>query len=312
MHHRASLLRAVPRTRHTLRLAITAVAAIAAPGMLHAQGAGSALPPAIELPAPTAQVMLLGTFHFANPGRDAYKERFAVDILSPERQREVEGIVAGLATYRPTRIAVEWNRARQAELDSLYREYRAGRLAPRADEVFQIGFRLASRLGHERVYAVNTERHEALLQAVTPFTRDFEAADASDAWRSRYRRIYARDDSLKATRPLAVHLRDINAPAAIRRGHGAYLVGFFTVGGDTSYVGADFIGGWYDRNLRIFRNLQRITVDPDERLLVVYGAGHLATLRHFVESSPEYRLVEVADYLDVPGRHSVNGREGAP
>lgn len=96
---------------------------------------------------------------------------------------------------------------------------------------------------------------------------------------------------------LAAQLRYMNDPASVRRDHGGSLVGFFTVGGDTSYVGPDFIAGWYDRNLRIFRNLQRITSRPDERLLVVYGAGHLATLRHFVESSAEYRLVEAGEYL---------------
>ena len=59
----------------------------------------------------------------------------------------------------------------------------------------------------------------------------------------------------------------------------------------------DVITAWYNRNLRIFANLQRITEPPGERLLVVYGAGHIPILRHCVEASPEYDLVEVADYL---------------
>ncbi|HEU4564229.1 MAG TPA: DUF5694 domain-containing protein [Gemmatimonadaceae bacterium] len=270
--------------------------AAAAP-LAAAQGAASEPPPGIAFPPPTARVMLLGTFHFDNPGRDAYKPRFGVDVLAPERQKELEQLVARLAAYRPTKVAVEWERDEQAKLDSLYREYRAGRLPARASEVYQIGFRLAARLGHERVYAVDTERHEALMQAIIPFEGEFEAADTTDAWRARYRRYRAWDDSMKTTRSLAAQLRHMNDPAIIRCDAGSYLVGFFSVGGDTSYVGPDFIGGWYDRNLRIFRNLQRITTAPDERIFVVYGAGHLATLRHFVESSPEYRLVEVGEYL---------------
>ncbi|HEX5829858.1 MAG TPA: DUF5694 domain-containing protein [Gemmatimonadaceae bacterium] len=276
---------------------VAAIVIAVAPRTAAAQRPATDLPPAIALPAPTARVMLLGTFHFDNPGRDAYRPRFGLDVLAPERQRELEDVVARLAEYKPTRIAVEWNRARQAQLDSLYAEYRAGRLDARASEVYQLGFRLAARLGHERVYAVNTERHEALLHVVDSFVPDFERADTADAWRVRYRRVRAWDDSMKTTRTLAAQLRCMNDPATIRRDHGSYLVGFLTVGGDTSYVGPDFIAGWYDRNLRIFRNLQRITSRPDERLLVVYGAGHLATLRHFVESSPEYRLVEVGEYL---------------
>lgn len=262
-----------------------------------AQDATPAVPDFLDASAPRARVLLLGTFHFDNPGRDAYKPRHDANVLSVARQREVDDVVAHLAAYHPTRIAVEWPRERQAVLDSLYREFRAGRLAPRAGEVFQLGFRLAALLGIERVDAVDVERHEALLDAVRPYERDFDAANSADAWRPRYRRLYAWEDSLKTTRSLREQLRYMNAPTTIRRGHGAYLVGYFKVGGDTSYVGPDFVAGWFDRNLRIFRNLQRLTRGPAERILVIYGAGHLATLRHFVESSPEYQLVEADRYL---------------
>jgi hypothetical protein len=276
---------------------VLAAAMLGAPCGASAQGSAAAVPDFLDTPAPRAQVLLLGTFHLDNPGRDAYKPRYDADILSPARQREVEDVVARLAAFRPTRIAVEWKRERQGALDSLYREYRAGRLPPRAGEVFQLGFRLAARLGHDRVYAVDVERHQALMDAVAPYERDFDVADSADAWRPRFRRLYAWEDSVKTTRSLREQLLYTNAPATIRRGHGIYFVGYFKAGADTSYVGPDFIAGWFDRNLRIFRNLQRIASGPAERILVVYGAGHLATLRHFVESSPEYRLVEAESYL---------------
>jgi hypothetical protein len=294
----------LPWRRSPLRRTVLAAAGLLA-GLLGAPVGGAAAqraaPPAVpdflDAAAPRAQVLLLGTFHFDNPGRDAYKPRHDANVLSPARQREVGDVVAHLAAFRPTRVAVEWSRERQGALDSLYREYRAGRLPPRAGEVFQLGFRLAAQLGHERVYAVDVERHQALLDAVMPYERDLEAADSADVWGPRYRRIYAWEDSVKTTRSLREQLRYMNAPATARRGHGAYLVGYFKGGGDTSYVGPDFVAGWFDRNLRIFRNLQRLTGGPAERLLVIYGAGHLATLRHFVESSPEYRLVEAERYL---------------
>jgi hypothetical protein len=62
------------------------------------------------------------------------------------------------------------------------------------------------------------------------------------------------------------------------------------------YPSADQIAGWYNRNLRIFANLQRITEVPDERIIII-GGGHLPILRHCVMASPEYNLVEVCDYL---------------
>ena len=55
----------------------------------------------------------------------------------------------------------------------------------------------------------------------------------------------------------------------------------------------DMQTAWYNRNLRIFQNLQRITEGPGERILLVIGAGHVPIIRHAVISSPEYELVEV-------------------
>lgn len=273
------------------------LALVSAPARTSAQEVAPGVPDMLDTPATRARVLLLGTFHFDNPGRDAYKPRYDADVLSATRQREVDDIVTRLEGFRPTRIAVEWPREGQAALDSLYREYLAGRLTPRAGEVFQIGFRLAARLGRERVYAIDVERHQALVDAVMPYEHDLEAADSADTWGPRYRRLYAWEDSAKTTRSLREQLRYLNAPATIKRAHGAYFVRYFNSGGDTSYVGPDFIAGWFDRNLRMFRNIQRITTSPSERIFVIYGAGHLATLRHFVESSPEYQLEEAERYL---------------
>ena len=39
------------------------------------------------------------------------------------------------------------------------------------------------------------------------------------------------------------------------------------------YPGVDSKTAWYNRNLRIFANLQRLTEQPGERILLVIGAG---------------------------------------
>jgi hypothetical protein len=105
--------------------------------------------------APRAQVLLLGTFHFRDANVDAYEPKHAVNIMSAIRQREVEDLVDRLARFAPTKVAVEARAERQPQLDSLYREYRAGKWELAENEIYQIGFRLAKRMGHARVYAVD-------------------------------------------------------------------------------------------------------------------------------------------------------------
>jgi hypothetical protein len=247
-----------------------------------------------------AQVMFVGTFHFANPGRDVIKTKHVPDMLAPDRQREIAEVVQRLAAFRPTRVAVEFDRTRQGRLDSLYREYRAGRFVLPVNEVFQLGFRVAAASDLGRVDAVDTERSAARIEDAQRSEGALVAARAADPWSIRLQQASALQDvpiTPANYRTLREMLLDINASDAIARSHAAYFVGYFKGGGDSTYAGPDFIAGWYERNLRIFRNLQRITRGPDERILVIYGSGHLATMQQFVQGSPEYELVPFASWV---------------
>jgi hypothetical protein len=55
------------------------------------------------------EVLLVGTFHFAYQNLDVYKTEKdkQVDILSPERQKEVEELVDYISKFKPTKIVVE-------------------------------------------------------------------------------------------------------------------------------------------------------------------------------------------------------------
>jgi len=93
------------------------------------------------------------------------------------------------------------------------------------------------------------------------------------------------------------YLLHLNTEERILASHGIYLVGSFKAGVGEEYPGPDSKTAWYNRNLRIFANLQRITEREDERILLIIGAGHLPILRHAVQASPEYALVEVSEHL---------------
>src|ERR671922_18561 len=56
---------------------------------------------------PTAKIMLLGTFHFHDPGLDAHRPKFTLDVFSERRQREIADVVERLAAFAPTKVAVE-------------------------------------------------------------------------------------------------------------------------------------------------------------------------------------------------------------
>jgi hypothetical protein len=249
--------------------------------------------------APRAQVLVLGTFHFRNSNLDAYKPKHAVNIMSAIRQREVEDVVERLARFAPTKVAVEAKLERQAALDTLYRAYRAGQWELAENEIYQIGFRLAARLNHARVYAVDAPPRPLLAGLTSErwdsMTRSYAPLDTT--WDMRYQRWYEWQDSVKATVPLRDFLLYLNDSATVRRSHGHYLVSTFKRRKADDYFGPDADSHWWGRNLRIFSNIQRITSSPRERIVFIVGAGHLPLLQEAIRHSPEHRLVEAAAYL---------------
>jgi len=60
-----------------------------------------------QSPAPQAraEVMVLGVYHMANPGRDIFNTQ-ADDVLAPKRQREIAQLIDVLKKFHPTKIAV--------------------------------------------------------------------------------------------------------------------------------------------------------------------------------------------------------------
>jgi hypothetical protein len=157
--------------------------------------------------------------------------------------------------------------------------------------VYQLGFRLAKSLGHATLYCVNAwDRNYEPHIDLEVYARDHGQEHLLSEWSPRFRSWYEAGDKAKSQQSVSEFLIRMNAEATILRGHGHYLVDWFKIGEGANYPGVDQITGWYNRNLRIFANLQRITEANGDRLLLIIGAGHLLILRHCVIASPEYTL----------------------
>ncbi|HLA11742.1 MAG TPA: DUF5694 domain-containing protein [Pyrinomonadaceae bacterium] len=251
------------------------------------------------LPEPKAKLLLFGTFHFKDAGTDSYRPKFDIDILSNTRQRELEMILKCLEQFAPTKVAVEVKPAEMESINKTFQQYLAGQFKLPSNEIYQIGFRMAARLKHHQLYGVDAKGRfyepwvdpsEYAIKHKQREVLDSELVQAYDA-------IYKWDDELKTKQTLPAHLLYLNDEKRILKGHGRYLVETFKSGVGDEYPGVDSKTAWYNRNLRIFANIQRITEHPGERILVIIGAGHLPILRHAAMASPEYDLIEVKQYL---------------
>jgi hypothetical protein len=246
-----------------------------------------------ELPgADSAHVLILGTYHFANPGLDIVQTEVA-DVLSATKQAEINAVLEALVRFRPTRIAVEQVPATAPRLDSIYDAYRSGSHELGRDETQQLGFRLAAMLEHPRVYPID-HRGEFPFGAVMEYAQVHDSAFVAFV-HEELARITVEANRQQREHTVAEILRMANEPTTLAGGHGSYIR-FARVGAGDGFVGAALLSRWYERNIHIFANLQRIA-ERGDRILVIVGSGHAPILRELVAYDPTMVLVDVLEYL---------------
>lgn len=240
-------------------------------------------------------LLVLGTGHLANPGKDLVNTPVE-DVLTEKRQAQIASVVDKLAAFRPTFIALEWPIAKQASLDAVYADYRAGRLAPSANEHQQFGMRLAKKLNVARIHAVDWNEVPPGDEKVYDYVEWSKTHGQEATLQALIERVTASSVRLRADESIGDWLIRMNDRQAVLRDHRTYF-DVAALGDSESQPGAAWVGTWYARNLRIFTNLTRLTARPEDRILVIYGAGHAYLLRQFAIESGAFRLVDVDQVL---------------
>lgn len=262
--------------------------------------------PTIFIGKHKAKAMVLGVFHFSNPGLDGYKPKYTVDILSKKRQKEIADLLEKLATYKPTKILIEGNRKLHDSIyNAMYQDYLKGTfdMSNRTNEHFQLGFKLAKKLGHNRIYASDVKNSNWFGADIDWDTYDEEKYLKSlgqfhKITRYNYEDISKHDDSLKLVQSLTEHFKVLNNPKHLLKSHQQYLTNVVIEGAGDLYIGGDNLARWYQRNIKIFANTYDIAdFDKEERILMIYGAGHVWQLRQLLTDSPDFDYIEVNDYL---------------
>jgi hypothetical protein len=244
------------------------------------------------------RVMLLGAYHFANPGHDDIKREID-DVLKPKRQAELKELTARLARWQPDIIAVEWPISFFDSTQVRYARYRAGTLSPSRNEVVQIGFRLASHLGHSAVYPIDDD--SSLGQNDSLRAVELRHPEFKHARDSMITILQARSDSqdvwMRKT-TIVEHLRRINSDKALHDYNSFGMFGgYLAVGEGNNYGGAQFLADWYARNFDMAHNLTRIARPGVKRILVIVGAGHVPPLRNILDEAPQFCPVSPLPYL---------------
>ena len=243
-------------------------------------------------PPARAEVLVLGVYHMANPGRDIHNTQ-ADDVLAPKRQGEMTQLVEVLKKFRPTKIAVERNPG-DNRITAPYADYLAGKHELTRNEIEQIGFRLAKELGHKAVYGVDADG-EFPYPRVVKYAQATGRSKEFDALNGEVGNMVKAQNAYLASHSILETLLYLNSDDKV-----AEAVGFYYrqahFGEAWDWAGADLIADWFRRNVRIYSNVIQLTDSPNERVLVIFGSGHTGWLQQNFASDPTIRLRKLAEF----------------
>jgi hypothetical protein len=240
------------------------------------------------------QVLNFGTFHM---GFTTDENTTEFDEHDRENQKRVHEVAEKLSAFKPTVIIVEMQPEQNEKLREEYLSYKKdpGIFFENPSEIELLAFELGRLSETDRIYGIDHKLGYNYKIGV------FIENDINPDWYSAYYEnplqyyptVNADRDTLTLLEKLILtnHNRFLDFLIAVNADMLTYA------GTENGFEGADEAAKYYQRNLRMYSNLNRIDLDEDDRVFILMGASHTAFFRDFMSRDPRYEMVDTFDYL---------------
>jgi len=235
-------------------------------------------------------VLNFGTFHFGKT-TDARKTEFNEhDIDNKKRAHQVAKM---LSSFKPTVIVVESVPENQKLLEELYEGYleNPNIKFKNPNEIHLLAFEVGRLSGAKRIYGIDHKMNYD-YNIHTKIKNDVDSLMVSN-----YFDFFSKVSDLYEKLTFFDKLKIIN--------HNKYLDNMITINADIlsyaatkyNHEGSDEAAKYYQRNLRVFSNFNRLKLTSNDRVFILMGASHTAFFRDFIKRSPNYFMVDTFKYL---------------
>ena len=239
-------------------------------------------------------ILNFGTFHMGETN-DANKTEF--DKNDKNNKSAINEIAIMLSQFLPTVIIVERLPEFDKKLQSEYNEYLS---TPKmkfknSSEIELLAYELGRISGTKRIYGID---HKMSYN----YNIGAEMVNSIDSlWHNKYYK-----DPYKYYPQINIKMDKLNLLDKLKLTNQNTYLNFLIevnaemlshVGSEKGFEGADEATKYYQRNIRMYANLNRINLTENDRVFILLGASHTAYFRDFISRSPKYKMVNTFDYL---------------
>jgi hypothetical protein len=242
------------------------------------------------------QILVVGTYHMSNPDRDLADVK-ADDVLLPKRQDEMAELISILRQFAPTKIAIEAEYGSK-RVSKEYSDYLAGEYTLTRNETNQIGYRLAKELGQKQIYPVDV-MEDFPWQHVVNWAKANGMATVPDTLMAQATERAKRQSEFLGSHTILQTLEYMNSPQEVAADVGSYY-SMAQLGDPDDEAGPELLARWFKRNIEIYNIVHKLIDSGNERVLVIYGAGHLGWLRQDITNDPSVQLRTLDEFIAKP------------
>ena len=251
------------------------------------------------------EILLVGTFHYNNPGADVAKTK-DFDILSQKSQHELKDISLNIKHYNPTKIFVEWPYNQQKELDSLYQLYINNQYFTNdslsdfylKNEIFQLAFRVAKENKLESVHGIDYNETEFPFDEVMNDVVKNNQTELQTSIENGIAKITSDFDNKIDSGASLLELTYYLNSAEMRSFSNNFHTNLMLLAGDANdFSGSLLTSEWFKRNLYMWSLIQKLTEDSDDRIMLLVGASHAAIIELFIKENELWRVRELNEVI---------------
>jgi hypothetical protein len=216
------------------------------------------------------------------------------DERSSKNKKEIHSIAKLLSDFKPTVIIVESQPKYNDKLQKQYKEYKNNPKMEFKDpsEIELLAYELGRICNVDRIYGIDHKMgyNYVLIDSLAESINEKIYLNYMDYNGPFPETVYHKANSLEKLK-MENHSKNLD-----------YLLEFNAdimthIATDNNFEGADEAAKYYHRNLRMYSNLNKISLTQNDRVFVLLGATHTAFFKDFMRRSPKYKMIDTFKYL---------------